>query len=466
MTNSTIYQALYRNDLSSFINRSFYIVNPGVIYQHNWHIDVISDYLSDIYRGKLKRLIINMPPRYLKSIAVTIAWPAWLLGKNPSMKIMIASYSQILSTKHSLDSRIIMQSGWYHNIFPNVSLAHDQNEKNKFNTTKNGGRFATSVGGTVTGEGGDILILDDPHNPADIMSDKKRQTTLDWFDQVWLSRLNDKKNGAIILVMQRLHENDLTGHILAKNNKEWELLSLPAYFPKKTIINSPSNKFIISKNSYLHEKREGKNELSSLKNDLGSAIFNAQYLQKPHSIKTALVKREWLQRYNILPNRYIRIIQSWDTAYKTNKNSDYSVGVTIYETHNAFYIADIYRKKLAYNDLKLAIINQAEKFNPTSIIIEDKASGQSLIQELHKQTNLPIISSMPKDSKITRISNIIPFIESGKILLPNKANWLIDFEDELLSLPNSEHDDQVDSLAQAINWANDNKIMTMRIRDL
>ncbi|MCH2038935.1 MAG: hypothetical protein MK137_10130 [Rickettsiales bacterium] len=171
---NNIIPALYRSHLASFIAKSFYTVNPGCHYLDNWHIDAISEYLSAVTEGKIKRLIINIPPRYLKSIAVSTAWPAWLLGRDPSKRIMVASYSQILSTRHSLDTRLIMQSDWYHNLFPNVRISSDQNEKNKFSTTECGFRFATSVGGTVTGEGGDILILDDPHNPATIMSDVYR----------------------------------------------------------------------------------------------------------------------------------------------------------------------------------------------------------------------------------------------------------------------------------------------------
>ena len=217
---------IVRGDFASFIKQSFYSVNPATKYLHNWHIDLIAEYLNACEQGEIKRLIINIPPRSLKSIAVSVAWPAWLLGHDPSRRIIAASYSQNLSLKHSLDSRLVMNSAWYKKIFPSVKIASDQNEKAKFVTTKRGFRIATSVGGAITGEGGNFLIVDDAHNPINIMSEVQRQSTLDWFDQTFASRLDDKRQGVFVVVMQRLHEGDLCGHLLNKGG--WEHLKLPA----------------------------------------------------------------------------------------------------------------------------------------------------------------------------------------------------------------------------------------------
>ncbi|MFK8040358.1 MAG: hypothetical protein AB8B67_03380 [Rickettsiaceae bacterium] len=166
--------AILRKDFASFINKVFNTINPGLVFETNWHIDLIAEYLQAIQNGQIKRLIINIPPRNLKSICVSVAWPAWLLGHNPSKRIIVASYSQILSIKHSLDCRLILSSKWYQNIFPKTILSKSHNQKSKFLTTENGFRFATSIGGSVTGEGGDVLIVDDPHNPFHIRSDKMR----------------------------------------------------------------------------------------------------------------------------------------------------------------------------------------------------------------------------------------------------------------------------------------------------
>lgn len=206
--------ALLRQDFSSFITKVFYTINPRATYYHNWHIDLIADYLEHVRNGHIKRLIINIPPRNLKSICTSVAWPAFLLGKNPTTRIMVASYSSILSIKHSLDCRMIMQSKWYRQLFPQTILSKKHNLKSKFLTSLNGFRFATSVGGSTTGEGADILIIDDPHNPTQINSVKLRNKTICWYEQTFVSRLNNPNKGAIILVMQRLHLDDLAGYLL------------------------------------------------------------------------------------------------------------------------------------------------------------------------------------------------------------------------------------------------------------
>lgn len=463
---NNVYSSVYRTDLASFIAKSFYTINPGAKYLDNWHIDAISEYLNAVTEGDIKRLIINIPPRYLKSIAVSTAWPAWLLGKDPTRRIMVASYSQILSTRHSLDCRLIMQSDWYRYIFPNAIISSDQNEKNKFSTTKCGFRFATSVGGTVTGEGGDVLILDDPHNPATIMSQPYRENVINWFDQVWLSRLNDKKNGAIIIVMQRLHEDDLISHIHSKKSANWELLSLPAIATKRMVISIGNYKKVRLENHILHRDREGKKELSVIREDLGEYAYAAQYQQKPLKIDNGLIKEEWLHRFRVYPSHYLRVLQSWDTASKTSKNSDYSVCCTIIEDKNTYYLIDVFRKKMNFPDLKKNVILLQQKYKPDVVLIEDKSSGQALIQELKSESNMPIIPITPKECKIIRLNKIIPYIESGKICFPYTSEWLRDFEEELLSFPDAVNDDQVDSFSQAINWLSSNQLQKFRIREI
>ena len=224
-----IVKYLIKHDLYSFINKVFSTINPGIKYQPNWHIDLISDYLTAVQNGEIKRLIINLPPRSLKSVCISVAWPAWLLAQDPTKRILAASYSQTLSVKHSLDCRFILSSEWYKQMFPKTTLSKNHNLKSKFLTSLNGFRFATSVGGSVIGEGGDYLILDDPHNPFHVNSPKLRTKVIDWFEQTFLTRLNDKSRGAVIIVMQRLHAEDLTAHLL-QNNQTWELLKIPSEF--------------------------------------------------------------------------------------------------------------------------------------------------------------------------------------------------------------------------------------------
>jgi hypothetical protein len=251
-------------------------------YLHNWHINAISDKLQQVIEGKVTRLIINIPPRYLKSICVTVAWPAWLLGHNPSIKIMTASYSQALSNKHSQDCRLLINSPWYQNLFPATKITKGENQKSKFVTTKRGFRFATSTGGTATGEGGDILIIDDPQNPNKINSKKYRENTIEWFEQTFVSRLNNKKTGAIVIVMQRLHAEDLCGYLLKHKRQQWDLLQIPAI--------SDEEKGIV-----LHEAREDLEALNKLKLELGEYNFSAQYQQNPVPNKGAMIDKAWFK---------------------------------------------------------------------------------------------------------------------------------------------------------------------------
>lgn len=284
-----------QTDFTSFLRMVVGTVSPGTRYQHNWHIEAIAAHLEACAKGDIRRLIINMPPRMLKSITVSVAWPAWLMGHDPKKRIMAASYAQSLSVKHSLDCRLLMQSAWYKSIFLQTELAHDQNEKDKFVTTKRGHRIATSVGGAATGEGGNILIVDDPLNPLQAQQRSMREAANQWFDHTFATRLDDKKRGAIVVVMQRLHADDLSGYLLKK--KGWELLSLPAIAPIDMQIVRGGFRKYRKAGEVLHEAREDAQMLEEMKRDLGSANFNAQYQQAPLGDDEGMVKLGWFARY-------------------------------------------------------------------------------------------------------------------------------------------------------------------------
>lgn len=454
-------ESIIKTDLSSFIQKCFATVNPGTKYLHNWHIDLIAETLKKCEDGKIKRLIINIPPRYLKSLSVNVAWPCWLMAKDPSRRIISASYSQGLSTKHSLDSRLVINSKWYQAAFPNTRIVTDQNEKDKFVTTQRGFRFATSVGGTITGEGGNFLIVDDPHNPAHIMSKAQRENVLNWYEQVFASRLDDKNKGVIVLIMQRLHPEDLTNHLTTKAKKVWHHLVIPAITEKNIIYN---DKFIFPKNTSLHPARESKKQLKITKAELGGFNFSAQYLQKPLSEENGMVKYAWFDRYLTPPNNLTNITQSWDTGIKSSATSDYSVCTTWGESENKYYLLNVTRVKMEYPELKRKILQMRDEYSPEVILIEDKASGQSLIQELRAETKIPIIPVNPINDKVTRFARVSTMIEAGKVSIPKKVEWLEDFEAEIFSFPNVSHDDQVDSLSQYLNRARTEELFQPRMR--
>lgn len=443
--------AILRSDLYSFVKKALKTVDPSCQFVPSLHIDLICHNLQEILQGKNNRLIVNIPPRNLKSICISVAWPAWILGLNPSAKIMVSSYSQALSNKHSLDCRLVLESSWYKNIFKDTVISFGENEKNKFVTTKRGFRLATSTGGLITGEGADYLIVDDPHNATEVLSKTKRNNTITWFEQAFTTRLNDKNNGSIVIVMQRLHSDDLSGVVLEKPNNKWLHVNLPAIALKDEEIKFLSKKLVRKKGDVLNPKRENLNVLKQLKQEMGSYAFSAQYQQNPAKITGGMINLGWFKRYDLLPNSY-EVYQSWDTATKTNKNSDYSVCSTWFETDNAYYLVDVLASKMEYPKLNRQVKILAEKYNPKAILIEDKASGQALLQDLNSQTKLPLIAINPIEDKVTRFSAITAIVEAGKVYLPRKSSWLISFEEEISLFPHSSHDDMVDSFSQFLNW--------------
>jgi hypothetical protein len=294
---SAVSQRLTREHLGMFVSRVFASVNPGMDYAMNWHIDLICEYLEACRRGEIRRLIINMPPRYLKSLIVNVAWSAYLLGHNPATRIISASYAQSLSIKHALDTRLILQSPWYRALFPSVQIARDQNEKEKIMTTLRGHRMAVSVGSAVTGEGGDVIIVDDPMNPQQAMHAPTRELVAQWFDHTLSTRLNDKRKGVIVVVMQRLHEEDLSGQLIRRGG--YEVLSLPSVAESDECWNIGGVTFTRQTGEPLHTAREDRTLLGAVQRDMGSQAFQAQYQQSPMSETSSMIRLMWFVRFHL-----------------------------------------------------------------------------------------------------------------------------------------------------------------------
>lgn len=445
------FDAASRAHFSLFLRRVVATVSPHTPYMHNWHIEAIAEYLAACARGDISRLIINLPPRMLKSTAISVAWPAWLLGHNPSERILAASYAKSLSLKHSLDCRIVIQAPWYQQLFSHTRLSADQNEKEKFTTTQRGYRRAVSVGGGVIGDGGNILIIDDPLNARQAMYHHQRDLTNQWFDHTWSTRLDNKQRGAMVVVMQRLHPEDLSGYLLAKGG--WEHLCLPAIAPQNTSLSIGGFHYTRRAGEVLHAAREPLAVLERLKLDLGSANFNAQYQQAPLRNQDGLVNRDWFTRFSPAPAMDgARYVQSWDTGIKTAAHNDPSACATFRIMQERHELVDMLVVRLEYPELKRLMMQHARNYNAEAILIEDKASGQSLLQDMRVESDLPFIGCMPDADKITRFLRITPLIEAGKVALPEHAHWLADFERELEDFPHGRHDDQVDALSQYLNW--------------
>ncbi len=460
-----IFEAIIRQDFSSFIRKVFSTINPGMEYHSNWHIDLIAEYLEAARSKQIKRLIINMPPRSLKSVCISVAWPAWILAQKPESRIMAASYSSVLSVKHSLDTKLVLESEWYKYIFPNTKISKKHNCKNKFLTSENGFRFATSVGGSATGEGWDYLIVDDPHNPTQINSKKIKHRAIEWFEQTFVTRLNDRKNGVIVVVMQRLHEEDLSSQLLSCGG--WELLKIPMVAPQNIAYNIGTKNYAFQQGEILNSKRDSFEFVAKIEKDMGVRNYAAQFLQDPLPSNYNLLAEEDISFYEQIPGKVDYFIHSWDTAIKTTEKSDFSVGTCWGVVDGRYYLVSMIRKKLAYPDLKHNIERFAKRFSPKYILIEDKASGQSIIQDLQFLDYTNIKAIKPKIDKVTRFASIIDLFQSGKVLLPKESSFNRSLIHELTSFSNSKNDDIVDSVSQFLNFSKEiNCKKVVRVRSI
>lgn len=462
-----VLRALLRTDLSCFIQRVMGTVDPGSRYLHNWHIDAIAWQLERIKTGQINRLIITMPPRSLKSISASVAFPAWLLGRDPKMRILAVSYGDGLSDKLACDCMKVLASSWYQDAFPATRIARNRSARSDFETTKGGGRFSTSVGGTLTGRGGDIILIDDPHKPEDAASDVKRASVLEWYRSTLLSRLNDPQAGPIVLIQQRVHEGDLAGTLLDQGG--WEHLNLPAIAEEaETIDLGRRGRIYRTEGDLLHSDRMPREFLAARQLEIGSYLFAAQYQQRPAPLGGGIVKWKWFKTYTAAPTPTAadRVVQSWDTASKADEVNDYSVCTSWLVRQNAAWLLDVSRAKLEFPELRCKIGQMAEQWNAGLVLIEEAGSGIQLIQDLKSGRPFSIKGIIPRDDKATRLLSVSHLIEGGKIAIPQEAMWLADFQREVTLFPNGKYDDQVDSLSQFLRWYSGSKPATMTVMPL
>jgi len=445
-------RALLRQNFNAFVEKAFATLAPGQAFDPGWHLRAIGLQLERVRRGEITRLIINMPPRSLKSIMSSVAFPAFLLGHDPTRRIICVSYSGDLARKHANDFRALMEASWYRDLFPGARIGKKDSET-EIELTTRGFRLATSVGGTLTGRGGEIIVIDDPLKPDDALSETKRSTANQWFANTLLSRLDDKRTGAIVIVMQRVHMDDLTGFLLSQSN-EWELLSLPAIAEfKETILLGNGRRHCRQLGEVLSPEREPLHVLAALKLQIGSDAFSAQYQQAPVPPGGAMVKRHWVRRYgDELPPHAERLmtLQSWDTASKGGPDNDWSVCTTwLLTRRKCWYLLNVWRRRVDYPALKAAVQNLAKQWSARRVLVEDAVTGTALVQEL--RWVIPgIIAVKPVGDKASRMAVASARIEAGQVFLPERADWLPDLEAELFAFPGARHDDQCDSISQAL----------------
>jgi predicted phage terminase large subunit-like protein len=446
--------AILGRDFYSFLQAAFPIVSGGGKLLRNWHIEAMVYQLNRILRGDIRRLIITVPPRRLKSICASVALPAFALGCDPTSRIVCVSYSEALARKHANDCRAVIRSNFYREAFPDTRISPLKDTETEFMTTRRGSRLTTSVGGTLTGRGGNLVIIDDPLKPQDAHSESARDSLKQWYSNTLLSRLDHKSEGSIIIVMQRLHPDDLVGHVLEQGG--WTHLSLPAIAEEESVIvlsDRRTHKRIIG--DLLHPERESQADLNELRAAMGSMEFSAQYQQAPVPVGGNLIKWSWFKTYAKPPTPQPgdKLIASWDTAMSSTQLADYSACVVVLVRKETIFILDVVRARLEYPELRRAVILHHQRWRKAThnyaLIIEKKGAGLSLIQDL-KRDHIHAIGIDAVGDKILRMSAQTAPIEAGAVHLPAHAPWLDEFKKEILSFPVGKNDDQVDALSQAL----------------
>ena len=448
--------------LSEFLKESWQILEPGKLLSYNWHLDAIAEHLEAVTRREFRNLLITIAPRSLKSILTSVCWPAWTWTQKPEERFLCSSYSQSLATEHSVACRQIIRSDWYKKHWGQMfMLSGDQNLKTFFENTKRGQRIATSVGGTGTGRGGDVLIIDDPHNVREAPSATARKSVLTWWTQVMSSRLNDPQTGCKVIIMQRCHEDDLAHHII-KSDESFEYLNLPTEFELKrksvTVIGWEDPR--IKENELMHPARFGDMEVVRAKKTLGSYGYASQYQQRPSPAEGGMIRRTWWKFYDEFPKdvrgrpQFDEILQSWDMAFKDEDTSSFVVGQVWGRLGADKYLIDQIRGKMDFVKTVDALVRLTNMY-PMAIgkLVEDKANGIAVMNYLQKVVT-GLIPVNPEGGKVARLYAVSPQIESGNVYLPKNAEWIDDFIEEFSSATpegGGKYWDQIDAATQALN---------------
>jgi len=462
--------------LREFVRQAWEVVEPSTPFVPGWHIDAIIEHLEAVSSGQIRNLLINVPPRHMKSLLVSVFWPAWEWIWWPERRWLYSSYGAQLSIRDSIKCRRLIESPWYRsNWGDSFALTSDQNTKGRFDNNKSGYRLSTSVGGAATGEGGDRIVCDDPHNVQEAESDSIRKSTVDWWDVVMSTRVNDPKTSAKVVVMQRCHQQDLGGHLLEQGG--FEHLCLPAEYEGPTRMTSIG--FAEPRQEHgelLWPERFGPKEIADLKVSLGSYAAAGQLQQRPSPAGGGLIKRHWFRYYQPrganLPPVVVQLpdgtpvsieaveapyhvdeqIQSWDCAFKDLQTSDYVVGQVWARLGPRYLLGDQIRARMDCPTTVKAVRELSQKWPATyAKLIEDKANGSAVIQMLTNEI-AGLIPVNPEGGKVARAAAVSPLIEAGNVYLPHPlyAPWVTDFIEECAAFPNGAHDDQVDAMTPAL----------------
>jgi predicted phage terminase large subunit-like protein len=442
------FQALLALNLMAFTEFAFGVVRPGRPFKPNWHLEAITYKLSQVARGNVRRLIVTLPPRTLKSLCTSVALPAWFLGHHPSERVVVASYSDFLTRNHANDFRLLVKHPVYQATFPAMRV--DRDTDREITTTRRGKRIATSIDGTLTGLGGNLMIVDDPLKLGDAMSDSVRARVIEWYRSTLLSRGDDKAATRIVVVMQRVHQNDLVGYLQEQGG--FEVLNLPAIAQRtETFDLGEGRTYPRQKGELLHPDHEPAHALAELKREMGPIAFSAQYQQSPVPPGGTIIKRKWLATYEAIDSQPgDRIIMSWDIALSEAGTGDYSACVVLLAREEVFYVLEVVRGRFPFDALKQKVMEVRRRYRSATLLIEDSPISRGLIQSLREQS-INVTIYKPDSDKRARLIAQTDLFAGGSVRFPCKAGWLEECTAELLAFP-GRHDDQVDALTQGLAW--------------
>lgn len=408
------------------------------------HLTFISEMLSEVAVGNLRRLMVFLPPRHGKSELISKYFPAWYIGNFPDKKVILASYEADFAGSWGRKARTVLTSI----CRPVFEWDFAEGRGDRWVTPFGGELNTAGVGGPITGKGADVLIIDDPvKNYEEALSETYREKAWDWYRSTARTRL--EPGGAIILIMTRWHQDDLAGRLLKaqeEGGEEWTLFSLPALARREDPLGREAG-------AALWPDRFDVEALDESRRSLGSFWYSALYDQTPSPPEGNIFKGEWFRRYVKLPEDIpLRRIHSWDTAHKAKEENHYSVCTTMALYRHGYYIEKIWRGKVEYPELKRIAKALYAREKPDLVVVEDTSAGQSLIQELQRETVIPVFPWSVDRDKIARAHACTPEVEAGKVYLPDGETWVQQWIDELTTFPNAVNDDQVDSFTQAMNF--------------
>lgn len=449
-----VLDALLRDDFRAFVLKAFAHLH-GEPLRSSWHVDLFAALMAEVFEGKTKRLALNAPPRSLKSFVMAVAYVAWLLGKQPRAKAFLVSHDDKLARAHADKVRLLLEADWYQRVFPQTRLRSDHNRAGDFQTTLGGHVFARSLEAGVTGHGADLIVFDDPHDAGDVQSAAMRDRAYSLVVEKYLSRLNSPATGAIVLIMQRLHPDDLTSRLVESG--AFKQVVVPLICEILTDHYAGGEGWRRPVGNILDPERWGDTGLADLRRSMPTFVWSSQYQQSPVSPTSGVLEERFFTLVDGLPDLPYETYLSFDLAGAETTSGSYSVCAVIHRYGQNFYISQIWRGRLEFEALKDRALSLIRQHPQARVLIEDAALGPALISSLRAMGTRLVAIPRPTLSKLDRVLSVFDIFADGRVHLPRYEPWTPAFLEEAVQFPTGSHDDQIDAVVQCLRWLKEGK---------